>query len=187
MVTAWKALRAPWLVDDFPESLAVKVELMPIAFPVHMISGGLALLLVPLAIAARRHPRWHRPVARIAALDVIIAGVTAFPVAVIAPVTTFSALGFAAQGMTWLVLLAFGIRHIRAGRVARHRACMVLMAATMTGAVVFRVLLALWALAGPVRHFESAYAADAWIAWLLPLTIAALALKRTGGFRADPR
>lgn len=187
MATAWKAVRAPWSVDDFPESLAVKVELLPVIFPVHMIAGGLALLLVPLAIALRRQPRWHRPVARLAALDVVMAGLTAFPVALIAPVTTVSAFGFAAQGLTWLVLLALGIRHIRAGRTRAHRACMMLMAATMAGAVVFRVLLALWALAGPVRHFEAAYAADAWIAWLLPLTIAALALKRTGGFRPDPR
>ncbi len=187
MATAWQALRSPWLVDDFPESLAVKVELMPVLFPLHMISGGLALLLVPAALALNRTPRWHRPVARIAALDVAVAGVTAFPVALIAPVTWTSALGFTAQGLTWLTLLALGIANIRAGRTAQHRACMILMAATMCGAIFFRVFLALFALAGQPRWFEMAYALDAWVAWLLPLALAALWLKRTGGLARFPR
>ena len=180
-------MRSPWLVDDFPETLAIKVELMPLLFPLHMVSGGLALLLVPLALALNRTPRWHRPVARLAALDVIVAGLTAFPVALVAPVTWASALGFSAQGLTWLTLLGFGIAHIRAGRTAQHRACMILMAATMCGAVFFRVFLALFALAGRPRWFETAYALDAWVAWLLPLTLAALWLKRTGGLARFPR
>ena len=185
--TAWQALRSPWQVEDFPESLAIKVELMPVLFPLHMVTGGLALLLVPLALALNRYPRWHRRAARIAALDVVLAGVTAFPVALVAPVTWTSALGFCAQGLTWLVLLGLGLGHIRAGRVAQHRACMVLMAATMTGAVFFRVYLALWALYGTPRRFEGFYALDAWIAWTLPLGLAALWLKRTGGLRLFPR
>ncbi len=187
IATAWKALRSPWLVDDFPESLAIKVELMPLLFPLHMISGGLALLLVPLALTLNRRPAWHRPVARIAAFDVAIAGVTAFPVALVAPVTWASALGFSAQGLTWLVLLVLGLGHIRAGRRAQHRACMVLMAATMCGAVLFRVFLALFALTGSPRWFETAYALDAWIAWTLPLGLVAIWLKRTGGLRLLPR
>lgn len=183
IVTAFKALRAPWLVDDFPESLAVQAELLPLTFALHMIAGGLALLLVPLAIMLRKRRRWHRAVARLAALDVVVAGITAFPVALVAPVTMLSAAGFTAQGAVWLALLARGVAHIRAGRVARHRACMVLLAATTSGAVFFRVWLALWALYGSPRHFETFYALDAWAAWGLPLAIAALILQRTGGFR----
>ena len=80
---AYKALRAPFAVEDFPDSLYVKVERIPAIFDVHMISGGLALLLVPLAIALSGRPRWHRPLARLAALDIAVAGVTAFPVALV--------------------------------------------------------------------------------------------------------
>ena len=36
-------------------------------------------------------------------------GLTAFPVALIAPVTRLSAWGFAAQGTVWLVLLGCGL------------------------------------------------------------------------------
>ncbi len=175
------------MVDDFPEALAVKAELMPVLFPVHMIAGGLALVLVPLAILLHRHPPWHRPVARLTALVVLIAGLTAFPVALVAPVTMVSAFGFAAQGALWLVLLGLGIRHIRAGRTARHRACMLLMAAATSGAVFFRIWLALFAIYGPARHYEAFYALDAWLAWGLPVAITALVLNRAGDLRANPR
>jgi hypothetical protein len=98
-MAALKALTTAFLNDDFPESLAIKVELLPIIFPLHMLTGGMALLLVPLAIILRRRPRWHRLAGRIAAVDVILAGVTALPVAWTAPVTLWSAAGFMAQGI----------------------------------------------------------------------------------------
>lgn len=178
IATAYKALLAPLHVDDFPEELAVKAELLPVTFPLHMVSGALALVLVPLAILLRGAPRWHRPVARIAALDVVVAGVTAFPVALVAPVTVWSAWGFAAQGAVWLILLALGLYHIRAGRSEQHRACMLLMAATMTGAIFFRVYLALWAIFAQGRHYELFYAVDAWVAWSVPLGLTALVLRQ---------
>ncbi len=178
--TAWKALRAPWLVDDFPEALAVKVELLPWLFPLHMMTGGLALVLIPLTLLLRRKPRWHRLAGRTTALNVLIAGITAFPVALVAPVTPLSAWGFAAQGAVWLVLLGLGLWHIRRRRIAAHRACMLLMAATTSGALFFRIYLALFSLYGDVRLYETFYAFDAWIAWSLPLCVMAIFLKRTG-------
>ena len=185
--TALLALESPWQVDDFPEALAIKVELLPWIFPLHMISGGLALLLVPLTFTLRRQARWHRPIGRVTAVVVAVAGLTAFPVALVAPVTQVSAWGFAAQGIAWLILLGFGLYHIRARRVAQHRAFMLLMAATTSGAVFFRVYLALWAIFGDLRHYEAFYALDAWLAWSLPLAAMAIFLKRTGGFRTVPR
>lgn len=183
IATAYKALLAPWQIDDFPEELAVKAELLPVTFALHMVSGGLALVLVPLAILLRRQPGWHRRVARIAALDVAVAGVTAFPVALVAPVTRWSAWGFTAQGAVWLALLGLGLWHIRAGRAEQHRACMLLMAATMTGAIFFRVYLALWAIFAQGRHYELFYAIDAWVAWSVPLGLTALVLKQQGIWR----
>ena len=185
--TAALALYSPWQVDDFPEALAVKVELLPWLFPLHMIAGGLVLLLIPATLLVRRHARWHRPLGRVTALVVVVAGVTAFPVALIAPVTPVSAWGFAAQGAVWLALLAIGLRNIRLRRTRAHRAAMLLMAATMTGAVFFRIYLALWALFGDLRHYETFYAADAWIAWTLPLAGMAIFLRGTGASPFDHR
>ena len=185
--TAVKALRSPWQVDDFPEALAIKVELLPWLFPLHMVAGGLVLQLIPLTLLVRHWPRWHRPLGRITATVVLVAGLTAFPVALVAPVTPVSAWGFAAQGFVWLVLLALGLRNIRLRRRQAHRAAMLLMAATTTGAIFFRVYLALWAIFGTFRYYEAFYAADAWIAWTLPLAAMAIFLKRTGASPFDHR
>ena len=162
--------------DGFPEALAVKLELLPIIFPVHMVTGGLSLLLVPLVVYLRG-TRWHRPMGRIAAVDIVVAGITAIPVAVVMPVTAASAAGFVAQGITWIVLLGLGIWNIRVGRVASHRACMLMMAAVTSGALFFRVYLGLWKAFGVPGHFETFYAVDAWMAWGLPLVGVALWLR----------
>jgi len=154
--------------EGFPEALAVKLELLPIIFPVHMVTGGLALLLVPLVLYLRG-TRWHRFVGRIAAIDIFVAGITAIPVAVVMPVTNISAAGFVAQGIAWIVLLGLGIWNIRGGRVASHRACMLMLAAVTSGALFFRIYLGLWKALAVSKNFETFYALDAWIAWGLPL------------------
>ncbi len=184
LYTAGYALLQAFSNDDFPEALAVKVELMPLIFPVHMVTGALALILLPLVIALRRRPRWHRPLGRIAAADVLVAGVTAYPVAWVVPVTTVSAAGFSAQATVWLTLLGLGLWNIRRRRLAAHWTCMILMTATTMGAVVFRVLLALWAMQGASRWFETFYALDSWIAWMLPLGTTALVLRYRSKRRA---
>ena len=164
--------------DQFPETLAIKLERWPILFPVHMLAGALALLLIPLAIVARKRPALHRTLGRIAVIDVSIAGFTAFPVAWVAPISPWSAAGFIAQAAAWMTLLALGIWHIKHGRREQHRACMLLVAAITSGAIFFRIYLALWAMLGDQRHFSAFYALDAWIAWLGPLTVTALMLER---------
>lgn len=178
LYTAIKGLWSAFDTDDFPEALAVKVELLPIIFPLHMITGALALVLAPLAILLRKRPRWHRPAGRIAAADILIAGLTAYPVAWAAPVTFWSAAGFTAQATVWLSLLTYGVVSIRRRRIAQHRAAMLLLLATTSGAVFFRIYLALWAIYGSFRGYETFYACDAWIAWALPLAATALLLKR---------
>jgi uncharacterized membrane protein YozB (DUF420 family) len=164
--------------DDFPEQLAIKVEQLPVIFPIHMVTGALALLLIPLTISLRRRPRWHRLFGRITAIDVAVAGLTAFPVAWVGPVTAVSAAGFIAQAIVWTSLLAVGIWHIRGGRRAQHRRAMLLMAATASGAIFFRIYLALWAILSHRHGFELFYSCDAWVAWLGPLALTAYGLKR---------
>jgi uncharacterized membrane protein YozB (DUF420 family) len=184
---AVKALLQAFDQDDFPEALLVKVEALPLIFPLHMVTGALALALIPLALALRTWPRRHRAAGRIAAADVLVAGVTAFPVAWTEPITPWSGAGFIAQAAVWLTFLALGIGHIRAGRTEQHRACMLLMTATASGAIFFRVYLASWAILAEGRHFAGFYSLDAWLAWLLPLLATAIvikkraAVKQTGG------
>jgi Predicted membrane protein (DUF2306) len=182
--TALRAISESFDNDGFPEALAVKLELLPLIFPLHMITGGLALLLVPLALRLRGTV-WHRLAGRFAAADIVVAGITAIPVALDVPVTRWSAAGFVMQAITWMLLLGLGIWHIRKGRMAQHRACMLMMAAVTSGALFFWLYLGLWKVFGAPKYFTIFYAFDAWAAWGLPLLVMALLLSRNS-FSALP-
>jgi uncharacterized membrane protein len=182
MRTAWAGARAAVDTADFPEDLAVKLQALPIIFPLHMATGAAALILGPLALALGHWDGargWHRWIGRVAALDVLVAGLTAFPVALIQPVTLISAWGFVAQASIWLALLARAVWHIRHGRIKPHRRAMILMLAVMSGAIFFRLYLAFWAIMAHGKHFAAFYACDAWVAWGLPLSIG-IAITRRG-------
>ena len=176
LLTASKALRETFDNNNFPEALAVKVELLPIIFPLHMFAGGLALLLVPLALVLR-HTRWHRWAGRIAAVDILVAGITAIPVALAAPLTPVAAAGFSTQAVVWIALLTKGYWHIRNSEVAAHWRAMVMLAAVTSGAVFFRIYLALWAIFGDNHYLKTFYGLDSWAAWVAPLLITTLILK----------
>ena len=160
----------------FPEALAVKVEILPLIFPTHMIAGGLALLLVPATIFLRG-TFWHKWAGRVTAVDILVAGLTAPLVAWAAPVTFVSAAGFTAQSVVWMGLLVAGVWNIRRGRRAAHQMCMILMTSVTSGALFFRIYLALWSHFGSVHYFKTFYACNAWIAWGLPLLVTAFVLR----------
>jgi Predicted membrane protein (DUF2306) len=168
LLTVSQALSGAWDSSDFPEALLIKALAWPTIFPIHMATGAFALLLAPAAIALAGR-RWHRFVARIAAADVIVAALTAVPVALESPITTAAAAGFTTQAVVWLLLLGLGLRRIRRGDVAGHRACMLMMAAVTSGAMFFRVYLALWVAVEGYAYFKPFYSCDAWAAWLTPL------------------
>ena len=121
MFTAAKAVRETFDNGDFPEALAVKVDLLPIIFPIHMLTGGLALLLVPVAILLRG-TRWHKWAGRVAGIDILCAGLTAIPVALTAPLTPVAAAGFSTQALCgWLcwpraIGIFAGVRLLAIGR-----------------------------------------------------------------------
>ena len=179
LFVTYAGLRAIWEAFDnggFPEALAIKIEILPLIFPLHMITGGLALLLVPATIILRGKS-WHKWAGRISAVVIFLAGLTAPFVAWAAPVTLVSASGFTAQSLVWLSLLVAGVWNIRRKRVAAHRTCMILMAAVTSGALFFRIYLALWSHFGSAHHFKTFYACNAWIAWGFPLLVTAFVLR----------
>ena len=171
-----RAMSEAFNSGGFPEALAVKLDLLPLIFPLHMITGGMALLLVPTTILLRG-TRWHRWAGRLTAGDILAAGITAPFVAWAAPVTFVSAAGFTAQSMVWTALLTTGVWNIRRGNVAAHQACMILMAAVTSGALLFRIYLALWSHFGSPHYFKLFYACNAWFAWGLPLLVTAFVLR----------
>ena len=70
-----RAMSEAFNSGGFPEALAVKLDLLPLIFPLHMITGGMALLLVPTTILLRG-TRWHRWAGRLTAGDILAGQLT---------------------------------------------------------------------------------------------------------------
>lgn len=143
----------------------------PTAFPLHMVTGGLGLMLVGAAIGTRRHRRLHRPLGRLAVVLLAVAAISAVPTAQSSLAPAAARAGFLTQGAVCLACLAAGWSAIRRKRVLLHRRLMTAAAATAFGAVVLRGLLIGVDAAG--LPFEPSYAVAAWLAWLLPLAATA--------------
>src|SRR5262249_54924968 len=61
---------------QLPYELLIVLRRRPIAFPLHMVASGLALILIPIAAWARRRRDLHRAVGRAAAICVAAGGVS---------------------------------------------------------------------------------------------------------------
>ncbi|MEA2928494.1 MAG: hypothetical protein QOG38_922 [Hyphomicrobiales bacterium] len=159
-----------------PYPLLLVLQRLPVAFPLHMIASGLALILIPIAAFLRHRRGVHRAVGRIAAVCVAIGGTTALLVAVASEATIVARAGLFAQGVVWLLLLAAAILAIRRGAVARHARLMIAMAAVASGAVWLR--LTVYGAVAAGLPFDPAYAAAAWACWMAPLGLAAAVSRR---------
>jgi hypothetical protein len=158
-----------------PHELFVVLQRQPLAFPLHMIASGLALILIPIAALARPWRGVHRAAGRLAAAAVTIGGLTALPVALASEATAPARAGLFAQGLVWLTLLALAVAAIRRGQ--RHARLMLAMAAVASGAIWLRPIMFAASRAG--LPFDTAYAVATWIGWLLPLAVVAAATRST--------
>ena len=171
LATAGVALAEIAGVLPLAEALEVLAARLPTIFPLHMFTGALALAVVPVVIALRKRPRWHRPAGRAALTLTAIAGLTALPSAVMSTAGPVVRAGLFAQGLVWLALGVAGLAAIRAGRRALHMRLMLCMASVAFGAVVLRLMLQASMLLE--FDFEQSYAFIAWSAWLAPLALTA--------------
>ncbi|CAN7296698.1 DUF2306 domain-containing protein [Bosea sp. LjRoot90] len=169
-----------------PDVLLLVRQKLPLAFPLHMIASGLALIFIAIAAATRHRRGVHRAAGRIAALCVLIGGLTALPVALASEAGLVAQAGFFVQGIVWLSLLVAALIAIRIGHAKRHARLMMAMAAVASGAIWLRV--AVWFAVALQLPFEASYAIAAWAAWLLPLGLALLLGRSGAGARlADHR
>jgi hypothetical protein len=152
-----------------PYNLYLVAERMPGIFQLHMLASGAAMLLIPFAIALRRHRAWHKPLGRVSALAVILGGLTSLPVAAASHSAPMARAGFFAQGIVWLALLALGIAAIRQRRFGDHQQAMLAMAAVASGAIWVRLVTAVATTCD--LPFDVTYSCAAWAGWLVPLAL----------------
>ena len=151
----------------------------------HVVPGGLFLLLLPLQFVAAIRTRWpqvHRWLGRVLVVAAVAATLPAFYFGLRHPYAgPAEAITIAAVGIWFLTALARAVVAIRLGEVARHRAWMIRATAVAVGISTVRLVsipleLALLPLAlGPARVFVLAI----WIGWMLTLGCAEWWVRRT--------
>lgn len=167
--TAGTAIAIESKLLPLPDALLLVRQKLPLAFPFHMIASGLALIFIAIAAATRQRRGFHRAVGRVAALCILIGGLTALPVALASEAGPIAQAGFFAQSVVWLLILTAAVKAIRLGHVKQHARLMMAMAAVASGAIWLR--LALWLAVVLQLPFEMSYALAA---WLLPLGLVVL-------------
>lgn len=178
MATASSLIRLPY-------ELSLLDQRLPILFRAHMMSAGLALLLVPGAIAYQGSSL-HKVVGRSAAIVVLIGGITALPVALASDASWPARAGFFTQALVWIGLVLAAVRAIRAADRTRHMWLMLAVAAVASAALWLR--LASWLAVRSGLPFEMAYALAAWLSWMLPLAVVGLvAWRRHGAVAREPQ
>lgn len=111
---------------------------------VHMIFGGLAVLLVPVQVSRmwRRGDRRKHVYLGWALVPIVsIAALTTPPISFNMTQPMWSEIGFALGSVAWFGALVMGIYHVRRRNFELHRRWMVMMAALSFGAVSFRIQL----------------------------------------------
>ena len=161
------ALGAGWL--PLPHPLYLVLQRLPIVFPLHMITSGLALMLIPLALLLRHRPLLHRPVCRLAFCCVVIGALSALPVALCSEANAVARTGLFVQGVAWLGFAVAAVHAIRSGNFASHARRMIAVAAIASGAVWLRLVTSV--ATALMLPFDEVYAVAAWMCWLVPLGI----------------
>ncbi|WP_353813486.1 DUF2306 domain-containing protein [Agromyces sp. SYSU T00266] len=164
-----------------------------VAFYVHIVAGGLALMASPFQFwrgLRDRAPRVHRWTGRVALVAIAIAGLAGLALAPVSVAGIVGTFGFGALAVLWVASAWRGYRAIRVGDVPSHRAWMMRTFALTYAAVTLRLWLPLLMFAqvpfaGPAGFdadaaFANAYAVVPFLCWLPNLLVAEWLIRRRG-------
>lgn len=157
-----------------------------VAYPVltflHIVPGGIFLVLAPFQFSARirgRHIRFHRWSGRVIVLAALLAGLSALllaaPFAFTGPAASSAVISF---GALFLVAVIRGFVAIRHRDVTRHREWMIRAFAIGIGVATVRVVGSVLFVMTRAEPFEI-IGLSFWIGWMLSLAAAELWIRRT--------
>ncbi len=158
----------------------VSVARLPDVVAVHATSGAIALLtgLVQILLGARfaAHSPWHRRVGLLYVAAVTISGCSGLIATPLAAGGAMGKLGFAALGILWLGVTAYGAWTATRGQRIAHRRAMWRSYALTCAAISLRVQLPAALVAG--IPFDSAYPWIAWTCWVPNLLVLEFWIRR---------
>jgi uncharacterized membrane protein len=138
-----------------------------ICFYVHIIFGGIALMIGWLQFSKKlqtQYPKIHRWIGKTYIMSVAISSFPGFYIALFASGGLSPKLGFSIGAVLWLALTILGYLSIRKGEVEAHKKFMLYSYAGTFGAVTLRLWLPILILI--FGKFSIAYPIVAWLSWL---------------------
>ncbi len=150
-----------------------------IGFYVHIIFGGLALLVGWIQFSEKIRAtklKLHRQIGKVYVIASLLSGAASLFIAYFATGGLISALGFAFLGMTWLYTTLQAFLSIKKGDIIAHQRLMIYSYACCFAAVTLRIWLPI--LINIFRDFTPAYQIVAWLCWIPNLIIAFFIIKR---------
>ena len=146
---------------------------------VHIIAGGLALLLGPLQLwlgLNRREVLLHRILGGAYVLGVLVSGSSALYLARHTDFGWIAGMGFTTMAVAWIVSTSFATIAILLHVAEQHREWMIRSYVLTFGFVTFRVFTEVLQVAGVGTTLEQMTAAS-WFSWSVPLLITELVIQ----------
>ncbi|MDQ1088366.1 DUF2306 domain-containing protein [Siphonobacter sp. SORGH_AS_1065] len=150
-----------------------------LSFYIHIISGGLALLIGWTQFSKKiraRNLTLHRQIGKIYVISALISALTSLYIAIYSTGGLFTSLGFICLGFIWFYTTLTAFIQIKKGMIANHEKMMLYSYALCFAAVTLRIWLPLLVIL--FNDFISAYKIVAWLCWIPNLLIAFLIIKR---------
>jgi uncharacterized membrane protein len=162
-------------LDDMGDpAFKARFDAIPWSARLHIIPGGLALILGAFQFHSGLRKRWinlHRNSGRAYVILVLTGAVGGLFLAWYAPHSPATRLGFASLAVVWFYSGSMAYLAIRNGQVALHRQWMIRSYALTLAAVTLRIQLPVYQ--GVMGlSFDEAYAIVAWFCWIPNLVVA---------------
>ncbi|CAL2091026.1 DUF2306 domain-containing protein [Tenacibaculum sp. 190524A05c] len=175
-----------YLLADGPiDLLAMKPEEVlnsltyKIAFYIHIITGGIALLIGWIQFVKRirtKFPKLHRTIGKVYVGSILISSPFAFYISFFVRGGLPTEIGFTFGSLIWVTATYLGYRAIRKGNLAGHIEYITYSYAGTFAAVTLRLWLPL--LISYFGNFNIAYGISVWLSWIPNVLIAYLIIHK---------
>jgi uncharacterized membrane protein len=168
-VYALAALFVPALRSEI---IRDRLVTLPLALVVHLAASAVALVAGALQHHSGlrgRHVAFHRALGRVYVACVLLGGGAALALATASVGGTVTHVAFTLLAVLWMTSTGIAFLHVRAGRLALHRAWMIRSYTLTLAAVTLRLYLATSQIAG--LPYVDSYQAIAWLCWVPNLVL----------------
>jgi len=144
-----------------------------IAFYIHIILGGVSLLVGWLQFSAKlrsRNVKIHRYIGKIYVVSALFSSFSGSYIALFADGGFWASLGFSCLGIIWFCTTLMAYLTIWNHQIVKHQVLMIYSYAACFAAVTLRIWLPILILI--IGNYNTAYVIVAWLSWIPNLLVA---------------